>query len=107
MECAAAFENGLAGNRDKGEQADVYLGLKKPFEKVHHRRLKRNASSHQIRRKDTIDIVGLINLKKNPLKRNKRALGKPKCSKNAAVGQNFPRTENHFMLVIVKEGGQE
>lgn len=64
VEYAAAFENSLAGNRDKGEQADVYLGLKKPFEKVHHRRLKRNASSHQIRRKDTIDIVGLINLKK-------------------------------------------
>lgn len=59
-DCDAAFENRLTDNRDKGEQADNYLGLEKPFEKVHHRRLKKNASSHQIRNKTTIDIVGLI-----------------------------------------------
>lgn len=56
-DCDSAFENNLADNRNKGEQADNYLGLEKPFEKVHHRRLKRNASSHQIRNKATKDIV--------------------------------------------------
>lgn len=61
VDCAAAFQNRMANNRDKGEQADIYLGLKKPSEKVHYRRLKGDASSHQIWSKATIDVVGLIN----------------------------------------------
>lgn len=48
VDCAAAFQNRMANNRDKGEQADIYLGLKKLSEKVHYRRLKGDASSHQI-----------------------------------------------------------
>lgn len=31
--CAAAFENRLADNRGEGEQADIYLGLKKTLRK--------------------------------------------------------------------------
>lgn len=44
VDCTAVCENRFADYRDKGEQGDIYLGLKKPLEKVHHRRLKRNAN---------------------------------------------------------------
>lgn len=60
VDCATAFEK-LVGNRQKGEQAGISLGLKKPFEKGHHIRLKRRAGSHQRRSKATTDIAGLIN----------------------------------------------
>lgn len=62
-DCAAVFEK-LVGNRDKEEQGDIYLGLKKIFwESPSQKVVKERQISHQTRSKATTDVVGLINQK--------------------------------------------
>lgn len=76
--------------RDKGEQDDIYLGLRNLLRMSITEDWKGMLVHSQIKSRVKTDIVELVNLKKNikTLNKNKRSLGKLKCSKNS-VGEQI------------------